>query len=132
MKNLFKIFIFSSLSLIIVYFAIALISTSKEEKGMGVIPSASKLASQYCEDTKGNRLSYEEALQIAQKGPCATHPESKITFTQNYSCNSVTGTFWVDINVSPESKGCNPACVVNLVTKSSEINWRCTGLIPSK
>ncbi|MFH1442691.1 MAG: serpin family protein [Candidatus Micrarchaeota archaeon] len=43
-------------------------------------------------------------------------------------CNSMTGTYWIGMNVQGH-EGCSPACVVNLETKTAEINWRCTGLI---
>ena len=29
-----------------------------------------------------------------------------------------------------EKAGCNPACVINVETRTAEINWRCTGLLP--
>jgi len=42
-------------------------------------------------------------------------------------CNNYTGTYWIDLDI--DKPGCNPACVVDTVTKTAEINWRCTGLI---
>lgn len=43
--------------------------------------------------------------------------------------NEVTNTWWFDLPIDTEKPGCNPACVVDEVTKTAEINWRCTGLL---
>ncbi len=98
-----------------------------EQHGLGAIPANSKLNQQYCQDKNGNKLSYAEALEIAQKSGCNQQANTVVTFTQNYLCNESTGTFWVDLNINPEKIGCSPACVVNLADKTAEINWRCTG-----
>ncbi len=44
--------------------------------------------------------------------------------------NENTKTWWFDANLNSTPEGCNPACVVSEETKTAEINWRCTGLIP--
>lgn len=45
--------------------------------------------------------------------------------------NSTTRTWWIDLERNPDPKdGCSPACVVNEDTKTAEVNWRCTGLLP--
>jgi len=46
---------------------------------------------------------------------------------ENSFCNEGTNTWWIDLDL--EKEGCNPACVVNVLDKSAEINWRCSGLI---
>ena len=46
----------------------------------------------------------------------------------NPSYNSVTKTWWYDANLNATREGCNPACVVSEISKTAEINWRCTGL----
>lgn len=46
--------------------------------------------------------------------------------------NDSSKTWWFDANLNATKEGCNPACVVSEDTKTAEINWRCTGLIPSK
>lgn len=40
--------------------------------------------------------------------------------------NPVTGTWWIDLAAS--KPGCAPACVVDVVARTAEVNWRCTGL----
>jgi len=45
--------------------------------------------------------------------------------------NEITKTWWFDANLNTAKKGCNPACVVSEAAKNAEINWRCTGAIPS-
>ncbi len=87
---------------------------------------------QVCKDKQTNvSLTYQEALEIARKDSCLNQPMS-IALTDNYFCNEETGTFWIDLAVQPKEKGCNPACVVSVIYKTSGINWRCTGLIPSQ
>lgn len=44
--------------------------------------------------------------------------------------NENTRTWWFDANLNASRPGCNPACVVNAETGTTEINWRCTGLLP--
>jgi hypothetical protein len=46
--------------------------------------------------------------------------------------NETTRTWWFDANLNATREGCNPACVVSEVTKTAEINWRCTGLVVPK
>ena len=100
-----------------------------ESKGMSLTPSSKRLSQQFCQDDKGNKLSYEEALEIANHSACNM---MDTVFTENYLCNEGTSTFWVDLEVKPKKSGCNPACVVDLKTKTAEINWRCMGLVVPK
>ncbi len=65
----------------------------------------------------GMRL--DEALGIATES-C----EGRYAATA--TCNEGTGTWWLDVDIKKE--GCSPACVVNLETKTAEMNWRCAGL----
>ncbi len=76
-------------------------------------------------------ISKEEAINIAQQSSECLEIG---TLTNEVNYNSNTKTWWIDIEVKAESEkeGCNPACVVNEETKTSEINWRCTGLIPEE
>ncbi len=67
-------------------------------------------------------LSLEQAREIGIKGQCGDRLKA------TSMCNENTGTWWIDLNVTRE--GCNPACVVDVVTNETSINWRCTGLIP--
>lgn len=107
--------------------------SNEPEKGFGVIPSSEKLKNQFCRDNdSGEEISYQEALDIAQKDKCGLKGEELVTFSENYLCNENTGTWWIDLNIRPEKKGCSPACVVDIVDKTAEVNWRCTGLIPSQ
>lgn len=49
--------------------------------------------------------------------------------TQVYNPNSKT--WWIDLEATTPKEGCNPACVVDAVAKTAEVNWRCTGLAPA-
>ena len=78
-------------------------------------------------------LTLSDAKQIAIDSECG----EKGTLKETYVCNEHTGTYWIDLEVYDEAweelevseEMCNPACVVNVVTREAEINWRCTGLI---
>jgi len=71
-------------------------------------------------DTK-NILSLADAKQIAIESECGD------TLKDTYVCNENTGTYWIDLNI--EKQGCNPACVIDIITREGVINWRCTGLM---
>jgi len=70
----------------------------------------------------GEFLSLSEAREIALASDCVEQGALK----EQHFCNEYTGTWWLDLDI--EMEGCSPACVVNIVTKETEINWRCTGL----
>jgi len=72
----------------------------------------------------GESMTLTEAKEIALKSECVKEGNLKET----YLCNEFTGTWWLDLEI--DRPGCAPACVVNVVTKEAEINWRCTGLLP--
>lgn len=79
----------------------------------------------YCLDEEtDSRMSYLEAVEIAQGSECVEQGELKETS----SCNENTGTWWIDLDI--DKPGCSPACVVDVSDKTAEINWRCTGLVP--
>ncbi|MBW3017285.1 hypothetical protein KY316_02845 [Candidatus Woesearchaeota archaeon] len=67
-------------------------------------------------------LTLNDAKAIAAASECGSN------FKENAYCNSFTGTWWIDIDI--EKQGCSPACVVDIASRTAEINWRCTGLIP--
>jgi len=69
-------------------------------------------------------MSLVEARKIAESSECVKEGFLK----EEYFCNENTGTWWIDLDLDKEM--CNPACVVNVVTKEAVINWRCTGALP--
>jgi len=69
----------------------------------------------------GEKMSFQEAKEIALKSDCVKEGSLK----DEHFCNP-GGTWWIDLNI--QKQGCLPACVINVVTKKAEINWRCTGL----
>ena len=73
-------------------------------------------------------LTLEEAIAIAQNTECT----EKGTLTDNSFYNANSKTWWIDLDMKPdfENELCNPACVVDEVTKTAQINWRCTGAVP--
>jgi len=68
------------------------------------------------------KLSLSEAKDIALLSECGDK------LKETYICNEITGTWWINLDI--EKEGCNPACVISVETKTAEINWRCTGLLP--
>lgn len=111
------------------------ISAPGMEKGMGglavptVTPtpastvSAQNVQAEMCQkDGTTSQMTYTDAVVIASKGDCALQGKLKDT----HFCNSVTGTWWIDLDVVKE--GCSPACVVDVANKTATVNWRCTGL----
>ena len=68
-------------------------------------------------------LSEGEAQAIAERD-CIKEGES--VDEGYYNPNSQT--WWFDANLNVSKEGCHPACVV-YEDGTTEINWRCTGLI---
>ena len=84
--------------------------------------AAVELEEEYCAKIgSGESMTLTEAKEIAVTGECDDR------LKESYMCNENTGTWWIDLDI--EKEGCYPACVVNVATKETEINWRCTGLI---
>jgi hypothetical protein len=91
---------------------------------LGVIPSTVNITEGDCIARTGEVMNLSEALDIVLDSRCLREG----TISGDYSCNSVTGTWWIKLNV-PDKESCNPACVVNMATREAEINWRCLGVI---
>ena len=100
---------------------------SDNSTGPGSMPARndSLIQNQTCIAETGESMNLTSALQIASASSCTQNA----TLTDRYSCNSITGTWWVDIEPREPKQGCNPACVINVKTGEAEINWRCTGFI---
>lgn len=89
--------------------------------------SAQVFASEICKaKTTQTTMEFKEAKKIAQNGNCMSLGKLK----EKHWCNEITGTWWIMLET--KLKGCNPACVIDLETKKSEINYMCTGLLPEK
>ncbi|MFO7966159.1 MAG: hypothetical protein R6U44_00975 [Archaeoglobaceae archaeon] len=78
-----------------------------------------KVPQDYCCKDTMECMSITEARKIAVNSECGDN------LTDSYTCNNNSGTWWIDLDI--EKKGCNPACVVDVIDKQAEINWRCTG-----
>lgn len=68
-------------------------------------------------------ITLDEAKAIALDSVCVEQGN----ITDEYSYNNITHTWWFETNII--KAGCDPACVVNELSRTAEINWRCTGLI---
>ncbi|RZN33651.1 MAG: hypothetical protein EFT35_10340 [Methanophagales archaeon ANME-1-THS] len=73
-----------------------------------------------------SKMTIEEAMAIARNSDCVQI--GRLTDACMY--NEYTRTWWIDLDPFTPKEGCNPACVVYEDTKTAEINWRCTGLLP--
>jgi len=78
-----------------------------------------------CHAPTGESMDMLEAQRIFDASQCSREGSAKI----EHFCNENTGTWWIDILAY--RKGCNPACVINVATKTAEVNWRCTGAAPN-
>jgi len=109
-----KIGLFSSLGLLLavgLFFILTSRSAIQEED--------------YCTKVgTGEKMSLTKAREIAESSECVGEGVLK----EEHFCNENTGTWWITLEI--EKEGCYPACVVDVVTKQAEINWRCTGLVP--
>lgn len=84
------------------------------------LPSATR---DICRSTlTGDEMPLAQARLIAAAGECAA-----LTLLDTQVCNEHTAAWWLDL--SSDKPNCAPACVVNVVTGESEINWRCLGLM---
>ncbi len=82
-----------------------------------------------CVSQSGLRMSYPDALAIsgAPGGACLQAGR----LSSSSFCNPVTATWWTDLVPYTNQSGCNPACVVDMTTRTASVNWRCTGIMPS-
>ncbi|MDD1660575.1 MAG: hypothetical protein LUQ62_05150 [Methanomicrobiales archaeon] len=80
----------------------------------------------YCvaEPGNGTKMTADQALARAKESECMG--VGTLTGTPLY--NEFTRTWWIDLTPSEPKAGCAPACVVNEMTGTAEVNWRCTGL----
>ena len=76
------------------------------------------------EDDTEQGFDLEEAREIAQNSDCIDEG----SLSGEYFYNDYTRTWWFDLDI--EMAGCSPACVVSEETKTAEINYRCTGVLP--
>ncbi len=89
-----------------------------------MVPGGPTFTEDSCQYKKGEDifiLTISDAKSIAINSECGDR------LKETYMCNNYTGTYWIDLDI--DKPGCNPACVVNVETRQTEINWRCTGLI---
>ncbi|MFC1629850.1 hypothetical protein ACFL11_01375 [Patescibacteria group bacterium] len=75
--------------------------------------------------TKAGEITLSEAEQIILESECANEG----TLKEIRACNENTNTWWIDLDVYTKKENCSPACVVNVETRTAEINWRCTGAL---
>jgi putative hemolysin len=69
-------------------------------------------------------MSLADAKQIASQSTCMQSGTLKDTAVYNPNSN----TWWIDM--AADKPNCNPACVVDVNSKTAEVNWRCTGAVP--
>ncbi len=69
----------------------------------------------------------QELLTLADAKQIAINSECGDRLKEPSICNQDTGTWWIDLDI--EKEGCNPACVIDVITKEASINWRCMGAI---
>jgi len=75
-----------------------------------------------CTAPTGESMSIFDAERLFERSQC-----SREGSPDKHYCNETTGTWWIDIVAY--RKGCSPACVIDVITKKTEVNWRCTGVL---
>jgi len=88
--------------------------------GTGCVPAEGQGGDETCLAPAGESMMLSEARGIARNSECGDNLKGTAT------CNPDTGTWWIDLET--DRQGCNPACVVSVVTGGAAINWRCTGV----
>jgi len=78
-----------------------------------------------CVAPSGETMSLSEAKAIASNSNCSRQG----TIGSGGLANNGTATWWLDFTPTAPKTGCNPACVVDIISKTASVNWRCTGLI---
>jgi hypothetical protein len=113
---------------LILWFALvlsALVVSACGSTGAESTPTPTVTEGEYCIDQNtGVKMSYQQAVEIAQGSECLAEGQLKDTRI----CNESTGTWWIDLDA--DKPGCAPACVVSLAEQRAVINWRCTGALP--
>ena len=74
-----------------------------------------------------SKIDTQELLTLADAKQIAINSECGDRLKEPSMCNQDTGTWWIDLDI--EKEGCNPACVIDIITKEASINWRCVGVI---
>ena len=74
-----------------------------------------------------DEMSEAEAREIAANSECGKAGALK----ENAIYNDWSGTWWIDLDAKKENCP-NPACVVDVATWQTEVNWRCMGVLPPK
>jgi len=84
-------------------------------------------AEEFC--TKNNttaKMAFSEAEQLAKQ----TDVCSKVgKFKKHHWCNENSGTWWISLD--SKLSNCSPACVIDVVNKTTTVNYMCMGLLPS-
>jgi len=96
--------------------------TGSGETSSSVTAPQESLKEERCtKKDSGKYMTYSQAMKIAEKSACAG------VLQEAHWCNEVSGTWWIDTSLMKE--GCMPACVVDVVSRTAEINWMCTGAV---
>lgn len=82
---------------------------------------------QLMESTRNASMTFEDA-QSAAKSAAACTKEGTVSSKGSYNPNS--STWWFNI-VTTSHPGCYSECVFDEKTKTAEVNWKCTGALPS-
>ncbi len=75
----------------------------------------------------GSSMALRDAYSIAEAAGSVCMVEGTLD-RSDAMCNENSGTWWIGLVPKVERAGCSPACVVNVNSRTAEVNWRCTGL----
>ncbi len=91
----------------------------------GLIPPGEPAGKTCTKEGTDHTMTLSDAVAVSLNSLCGANG---VLVEESAVCNEITGTWWVDINMTTPKPGCNPACVINVETRLPEVNWRCTGL----
>lgn len=74
-----------------------------------------------CTAPTGESMNIFDAQRVFDMSQCSREGSAKDT----HYCDAKAGAWVIDIQTY--RKGCNPACVIDVKTKTAKVDWRCTG-----
>ena len=72
-------------------------------------------------------INISEAMQIANNSICTQMGTLKET--EQY--NPITKTWWITLEPYESYPLCSPACIIDVISKTADVNWRCRGFNPT-
>jgi hypothetical protein len=79
-----------------------------------------------CAAPTGESLNIYDAQRVFDMSQCSREGSAKDT----HYCDTKAGAWVIDIQTY--RKGCNPACIIDVKTKTGKVDWRCAATTPQQ